>query len=247
MAKILYFDIETSFNIGAFWRPGMKVSLTTDQIIEERRIICVCYKWAGEKKVHTLDWGLNKQCDKKIIEKIAPVLAQADLVVGHNSDRFDIRWLNGRCLYHGLKPLPAIRTEDTYKMAKRKFDLNGYRLDYLGEYLNVGRKIQTGGLGLWKRIHFDKCKKSLNDMIKYCIQDVKLLEEVHNKIAPHCERKVRIFDNSLVGCQNCGETKPKKDTQYTTAGGTTYVYYHCQDCGTRAKITKKKWLEAQDL
>jgi len=66
--KRLFFDIETSPNIGLFWTAGYKLNIGHDNIIKERAIICICYKWAGEKEVHSLTWD-NKQNDKSLLEK----------------------------------------------------------------------------------------------------------------------------------------------------------------------------------
>ena len=56
-------------------------------------------------------------------------------MVAQNGDFFDMRWYNGRHLIHGLEPIPWGKTVDTYKIAKRYFNLNSYRLDYLGKLL----------------------------------------------------------------------------------------------------------------
>ena len=48
--KRLFFDIETSFNIGFFWRAGYKQVITPEQIIHERKVICVSYKLEYEDK-----------------------------------------------------------------------------------------------------------------------------------------------------------------------------------------------------
>ena len=49
--KRLFFDIETSPNIGLFWTAGYKLNISPDSIIKERAIICICYKWAGDDKI----------------------------------------------------------------------------------------------------------------------------------------------------------------------------------------------------
>jgi len=52
--KRLFFDIETSPNVGFFWSAGYKLNVTADSIIQERAIICICYKWEDEKEVYHL-------------------------------------------------------------------------------------------------------------------------------------------------------------------------------------------------
>ena len=65
--KRLFFDIETSPMVVYSWRVGWKLTIPTDNIIEDWKIICISYKWEGEDKVHSLDWG-NKRCDKKLLK-----------------------------------------------------------------------------------------------------------------------------------------------------------------------------------
>ena len=45
--------IETSPNIGMFWTAGYRQTISPDNIIKERAIICICYKWADEEQVHS--------------------------------------------------------------------------------------------------------------------------------------------------------------------------------------------------
>ena len=65
--KRLFFDIEVSPNIGLFWQPGHKISLDYGNIIQERAVICICYKWQGGK-TQSLTWD-KKQDDKEMLKK----------------------------------------------------------------------------------------------------------------------------------------------------------------------------------
>ena len=105
--KRLFFDIETSPCIGYFWRPGYKVNLSYDNILEENKIICICYKWQHEDEVNSLTWD-SKQNDKKMLQKFIKVANKADELVGHNGDRFDLKWVKTRCLKQHTR-IPKIR------------------------------------------------------------------------------------------------------------------------------------------
>ena len=111
----LFFDIETSYNVVSTWRVGYDINITHDNIIKERAIICICYKWASEKKVHSLQW--NKGNDKQMLIDFIKILNSADEIVGQNSDRFDMKWVRTRCLYHGILMFPSYQTVDTMKLA----------------------------------------------------------------------------------------------------------------------------------
>lgn len=178
-ARVLIYDIETSPNIGWFWRAGYKLNITPGQIITERAIICVSYKWLGEDQVYNLAWDKN-QCDKFLIEQFVDVLNEADLIVAHNGDRFDIKWLKTRALYHRIPMLPNYKQFDTLKVAKSKLLLNSNRLDYIAKFLGYEGKNSTS-INLWLDIIFKKCKVAMNTMLEYCDEDVRQLEKVYKE------------------------------------------------------------------
>lgn len=166
--KRLFFDIETSPNIGFFWQAGYDLKVTHECIIEERAIICVCWKWAGQAKVHSLQWD-GDQSDKALLKAFMPTLLEADEAIGHNGDRFDIPWLRTRCLFYDIPFPPQITTIDTLKAARGKFNFNSNKLDYIGKYLGLGGKAPTGGFDTWKDIKLKNCPKAMVRMVKYCI------------------------------------------------------------------------------
>jgi len=78
--KRLFFDIETSPNICYAWRIGYNLSLQPHDIIEERKIICISYKWENEDKIHSLTWDKN-QCDKQMLIDFVNVANTADELI----------------------------------------------------------------------------------------------------------------------------------------------------------------------
>ena len=53
--------------------------------------------------------------DYHVVKTIRDTLADADMIIHHNGDRFDIRKINARLIYHGLYPLPKLVALDTLK------------------------------------------------------------------------------------------------------------------------------------
>jgi len=180
-ARILFYDIETSPNQGWFWRTGWKINIDHGQITKERAVICVSYKWAGEDQVYTLAWD-EEQNDKFLIEQFAEVLKEADMIIAHNGDRFDIRWLRGRAAHHRIPMLPKYKQYDTLKVAKSKFSLNSYSLKYLAKFLKVGDDKMRTRPGLWDDVCLENDRDALNEMIEYCEKDVEVLEKVYDVI-----------------------------------------------------------------
>lgn len=178
--KILIYDLETSPNLGWFWRAGYKQNIQPNQITKERAIICVSYKWLGEDQVYNLSWDKN-QNDKFLIEQFVEVLNEADLIVAHNGDNFDIKWLKTRALFHRIPTLPNYKQFDTLKVAKSKLYLNSNRLDYISKFLGFEGKIQTTP-DLWNKVVMQNDRSAMKDMLDYCDEDVRQLEKVYHEL-----------------------------------------------------------------
>jgi uncharacterized protein YprB with RNaseH-like and TPR domain len=236
--KRLFFDIETSPNIGLFWTAGYKLNIGHDNIIKERAIICICYKWAGEKEVHSLTWD-NKQNDKSLLEKFVKIANEADELVGHNGDKYDLAWVRTRCLYHDISLFPSYTTIDTLKYARSKFKFNSNKLDYIAQFLGLGAKISTG-FNLWKDIVLNSDKKAMEQMVTYCKGDVVLLEKVYNKLAPHFPEKTHTSEDKA-DCPTCGSNKWSFSKRRMSAAGTTRVQMQCKKCGRYHTVSEKTY------
>jgi len=244
--KRLFFDIETSPNLVFSWNVGRKLNLDYDNIIAERAIICICYKWEDEKTVHSLEW--NRGNDKEILKKFVKVLEQADEIIGHNSDSFDIKWLRTRCIFHNIPMIPDYQSVDTLKLSRRGFRFNSNRLDYIGKYLGVGQKATTGGFGLWKDIVLNNGKKSMLTMVNYCKQDVKLLEDVYKKLNPYVLSKTHAgvaTGKDKCSCPHCGGSRLTKNGSRISASGIKRIRLHCQECGKYSQISELQYEQAK--
>ena len=239
--KRLFFDCETAPNVGLFWSAGYKQQISYDNIIKERAIICICYKWQGSDKVYGLQWDA-KQDDKKMLQEFIKVANEADELVGHNGDKFDLAWIRTRCLFHGIEMFPRYITIDTLKQARSKFRFNSNKLDYIAKYLGVGKKIETT-YGLWKAIVLDKCKDSMNKMVEYCKGDVKILEEVFIKMSSHID--IKSHHGMLAGgkrhsCPECGGYEIAINNTRITASGIKKHQMKCNDCGKMHTIANSQ-------
>lgn len=201
--KILHIDIETSLQLAWIFSIGRKVSISHKQLETERQIVCVCYKWDGKRPVYSIDWGLKKQNDKQLLIELSKVLNEADIICAQNGDRYDLRFINGRLAYHDLPPLEAPSTADTLKMSRKAFFLNSHSLDYMGKFFKLGQKMETGGLDLWISV-MRKDPKALAKMIKYCKQDVRLLESVYQRISKYSPPRHKPNPGVKLSCPACG-------------------------------------------
>jgi len=239
--KRLYFDIETSPNIVYTWNIGQKVFLDHNSIVKERAVICICYKWAHENEVHSISW--RKGDDKFLLMEFIKVMNSADEVIGHNSDNYDIKWLKTRCLFHRIEAFPSYQSVDTLKLSRSGFRFNSNKLDYIGSFLGLGKKIDTGGFKLWRQIIEDNNPESMQSMITYCKQDVRLLENVHKTLVPYTAHKSHIgvaMGHSQCSCPECGSENVESNGYRYLASGGRKKRVRCKDCGKHWTLSERK-------
>jgi DNA polymerase elongation subunit (family B) len=225
--KILIYDIETLPNRGFFFdcfSPNRAIPLA---FIEQERAICtIAYKWLGEKtQVIKMTSPYN---DKDILKAFLPIWEQATYTVAHYGDKFDRRFIAGRLIANKMPSLAPVNQLDTYKLAKRHFNLNSGKLDYLGTMLGVGNKNKTDA-SLWVRCANGN-KKALNEMAAYNKQDVDLLEAVFMKLLPHVQSRMNLGLFHDMGCPHCGsDNRTYKGIQANTKS--IRHRFKCNDCG----------------
>lgn len=235
--RILFFDIETTPCLAWVWNTGKQV-VRHNQILDSTKIICISYKWIGESKVHSLKWDRDMN-DKALLQAFTKVADEADLLIGHNGDSFDIKHVNARIAYHKLPPISTSLTDDTLKLVRRKLKLVSYKLDYLGQFFGLGNKLETGGYQLWLDIWRDNNRQRLSEMVEYCAQDVNLLEKVYLRLRPYLPVKANY--GLLTGdrvCPKCGSCDVIKNGTRQTSKFRIQQRWQCKNCGS-ASFTNK--------
>ena len=142
-------------------------------------------------------------------------------------------WINGRCLINGLPTLPPFRNLDTYRIARKSYNLNSYKLDYLAKVLGVRAegKLHTS-YQLWLDV-MNKDENAYNHMINYNIMDVHLLREVYKKLRPGMSGIVwaNMVNSEHDDCVNCGHSGPHTKRGTVPNLKTHYRRYTCKKCG----------------
>jgi len=232
-AKILLLDIETSPILGYTWG---KYEQNVLDIVQDWQILSFSAKWLGDKKIVTKaipDYkSANNPTDYYLAHDLARLLEEADVVVGHNCDEFDIKKINARLTYWKIKPPSSYKTIDTKKVAKSSFGFTSNSLTDLGQYLGLGKKVETGGFGLWKGCMAGD-KKAWKKMKEYNEQDVILLEKIYLHFRPWIKNHPTLGLYSKDGretCPKCGGKKLEKNGLRITRTR-KYQRYRCQNCG----------------
>lgn len=228
--KTLLFDIETTPNLAYVWAKYQQDVIAYKQ---EKELLCFAYKWLGEKKVKS--FSAQELTQRQLVKKLHSLFDEADIVIAHNGDSFDVKNANAFFLHEKLKPPSPYKTYDTKKAAKAKFRFNSNKLDDLGEYLGLGRKINTGGFELWLGCMRND-PKAWEKMIQYNKQDIVLLEKVYLLLRPWTDTHPFVNTEPLSKCPVCSSDNIH-NRGFTLARNFRTQKIQCQDCG--------KWFSGQ--
>jgi len=235
--RILIFDIETAPNRASVW--GMwKQNIAQNQVLQYGYVLCYAAKWLGEDRVlmdalpFYKEYNKDMENDYMVCKSLWELLDKADIVIAHNGGSFDVPIMNTRFCFHGMKPPSPYKVIDTLKIAKAQFRFPSNRLDSIGAYLGVGRKVENSGMDLWNGCR-DGDLDSWAQMGEYNIGDVELLEQIYLKLRPFDKMhpNVGIYDRTATKrCTVCGsEDLVVGENVYTNLS--SFTSYQCSCCG----------------
>lgn len=225
--KTLILDIETSPNVVDVWGLWQQ-NVGLNQIHEVTRMLCLAAKWHGEKKTMFFsEWTDGKE---GMIQAVWDLLDQADAVVSYNGDRFDIQHLNREFVQAGMGPPSPFKSIDIVKSVKRRFRFPSNKLQYVSVAIGFEGKLQHSGHSLWTGV-IKGDPKARKTMQRYNVQDVVLLEKVHDKLLPWLVSypNVNLYQ-AAEGCPKCGSQKLQKRGTSVTLGR-VYQRLFCTSCG----------------
>lgn len=232
--KVLLFDIETAPMKAYVWNLW-KTDVHLEQIISEWFCIAWSAKWLYSKdimgEVLTPKEAISEN-DQRIMTDLWNLINEADIVVAHNGDKFDIPRINSRFIINGLAPTKPYFSIDTCKIAKKQFGFSSNKLDALAGYFKIPHKMDTN-FDLWKKC-LEGDRDSLDYMLEYNKKDVAILEEVYLKLRPWIKNHPNMgnLEGKKEACANCGSTDLVllEDQYYYTSVG-KYKLYRCKTCG----------------
>jgi uncharacterized protein YprB with RNaseH-like and TPR domain len=248
-AKVLFVDIETAPIIGFLW--GMwDQNLGLNQINSDWHLLSFAAQWQDSKEIMYADQRGKKNIenDKHLLRKLWKLMNDADIIIGHNSKRFDVKKLNARFLQNGMSRPAPFEQVDTLLIARKHFALTSNKLEYLSNILCPEMKKSSHkkypGFELWKECMAGNVD-AFSEMEKYNKQDIVALEGVYNVL--------RTWDNTVSFAKyggeeaqcNCGSTSFQK-RGFAFSNSNKYQRYQCKECKAwfrgRKSIGKKSVL-----
>ena len=220
-AKILIFDIEC---------------YTHDFAADKGYMLCIGYKWLGEKDAHVIKprnlkkWSKNPTADKEQIEEFIELAEQADLVVGWNSKSFDWRFIQTRALKHKLGALPLVPHADLLLTARATTKMRR-SLDNIGKFFDLKNQKIPLDINVWMAAGRGDIK-ALESIIEHCIADVLMTEEAYEIFAPlsRAHPNVAMIEGHPNHCPRCGKNALiRKGT--VKALRHYRIAFKCKNCG----------------
>lgn len=229
--RILIFDIESAPNVSYTWG---KWEQNVVQFKKEWYMLCFAYKWLGEKKIHVVSlrqfqrYKRDPENDIEVIKALHALFNEADVIVAHNGNSFDIKMAQTKFMMHKLPVPKPFKTVDTKLVAKRYGRFMSNSLDDLGNNLGLGRKVKHPGFDMWLGCMAGDTK-SWEMMERYNKQDVNLLEQVYLELRGYMSNHPKSYTGQ--SCDVCESGNIIYRGYMQTKRGTSHRY-QCKDCGT---------------
>lgn len=239
--KILFIDIETLPNLGYFFDVFSDRGIPLDFIEKPKAICTLAYKYIGDQ-TPTVLIAHEPYNDKALLVEFSEIVKDADYVVAHFGDGFDMPFIEGRLFANGLPSLPPFATIDTYKLARSRFKktLNSNKLDHLAKICGLPGKNKTTAM-LWV-----KCAQgdleAIKEMAEYNAQDIEVLEAVYKKLMPNVKSKLNanlVYDDAVQRCKVC-ESDELELKGYELRASNFHHRYQCKPCGAWSTVRAKK-------
>jgi hypothetical protein len=203
-------------------------------------------KWLFEDEVYsefvTPEEAIARD-DKRICEVLWTLMDEAQIIVTHNGNKFDLIKLNTRFMLNDLIPPSPYESVDTCKIANKQFAFSSNALNYIGKITLDREKIKTN-YQLWIGCE-NGDQESLNFMQTYCKGDVLLLEDVYLAMLgwiPNHPNIGVLIGSTVPTCPNCGSTiffEGEEALEYSTPQN-VFPAVRCAECGrvSRTRISK---------
>jgi uncharacterized protein YprB with RNaseH-like and TPR domain len=211
-------------------------------------------KWVGSDDIYymriddTEGFGTTPKSfvdDKALVIELIDLVNEADALVYHYGDRFDLPFLNTRALEWSLLPPSKVTGIDTWKVGSQNLAMTSNRLKSLAEFLNDEEHQKDELTRMqWKLARFGH-KPSLDAMLEYNIKDVLATEEIYLKLRPVMKTHPYIGrvdadkDARRMQCPACASIRTKLDGTRRTK---IYLVHRgrCNDCGSCFEVSRER-------
>ena len=238
--KLLYFDIETTHMEFKAWRPGQQY-LAARNIKRDWIVLAWAAKWVCTSSMFSMvlrPKEVKHWDDGRLVRGLWDLFNQADIIIGHNADQFDIKKMNWRFMVHNLKPPKPYKSVDTLKIARRVTGASSKSLDYMMKELGLG----NGKIKMHDE-DWDACEagdpEALRKMRVYNEKDVLDGESLYLFLRSWDKSHPNLglyYETTQARCKNCGSTQLEFDESVTVkTPANSYYCWTCVNCGANGR------------
>ena len=233
--RILIVDIETKPSLAYIWSLWDE-SVPLARLIEAGEMISWAAKWVGDPEVEFR--SVYHDSKKKMVKGIWKLLDEADVVLHFNGKKFDIPHIQREFLEMELPPPSPFKQIDLLHTVRSQFRFVSNKLEHVSTELGLAGKAHNDGFALWVRC-MEREAKAWEQMKKYNIQDVILLEEMYDRLLPWIKNHPSFAAfNSEDVCTKCGSDKLERRGYAVLTTG-RFQRFQCKDCKSWSRGTKR--------
>ena len=220
------------------WKHTIGRRIHADDVLEWPRTICAAWKWYDQADVEfAAEWEVGGY--DGFMRAVWDVFNDADLIIGHNADRFDARHLTGGWAEMGLPAPSPYKVVDTLKIARGTFAYESNTLDALNRRLGIDAKTDKYDARI-ARAAVNGDKEAQARIEGYNRGDIIASEALFDRLRPYAKGipHLGMWTDDELACPSCGSTM--------TATGKTvhanvqkYEHLTCPNCGAHARGTAR--------
>lgn len=245
LTKILILDVERLPGITQqYWwdRGDLKNRYIHYETVERLpRVTICCAKWYDEDEVIQLaEW--DKGGRRKFLRTVHSLMAQADIIVGHNVSGADVPWLAGDLyLEAGLPPLPPFKVVDTLRVIRKAFGVGApfKSLDAFCQIVGLEGKSDVYDRHAMERAVSEKSVEDRERLVDYCAGDVLATQALYDYLRAHIPNHPTLEvdgKDSMRVCHRCGHDTEPVSRRYI-ANLLSYSMRRCTECGGYSRIS----------
>ena len=208
-----------------------------DDVLEWPRTICAAGRFYGDKEtMFAAEWD-----NPEFLDEVWEWIDEADILVGHNVDRFDLRMLRSGWIEQGYAPPSPVKIVDTLKIARTELGMESNTLDSLCQRLGVKAKTDKYDPAV-ARAAVEGDEKAQKKLKAYNIGDVAASTALYDRLRPYTRNHphLSMWNGNEFGCPNCGRADVALEPAGTAyANVTKYRRYVCKGCGANVRGNKK--------
>lgn len=218
------------------WKHTIGRRIHADNVTTWPRTICAAAKWYDEKPVmFAAEW---EHGHRAFMRTVWEWYDAADIVVGHNLDRFDTKHLKAGWAEYGWASPSPWKTVDTLKVARAEFAFESNTLDALCKRLGITAK---SGKYDAETAHAacDGDEKAQRKIKAYNIGDIRATEAAYDRLRPWIKGHPHLGlytpadgEGESWTCPNCGHGALIHHSDRTIRTAVQqYRAFECPNCG----------------